>query len=186
VSGQRVVLLDLDQETRSGQLARAERWLGTTRVLQSAYRGLLHGTVESVAEPHVRSALAELLDVARGHEDQIDDLYRALGREPQGAGALRTVGAGVLSRAREALGHLEGVAAGAAGGSWHDLRELLLSNLDAMSGFAVTEQLGLALGVPAVVDITLPITRRKTQDQLLLQEYFLETAAQAVLVDRDL
>jgi hypothetical protein len=73
----------------------------------------------------------------------------------------------------------------AASGQWRVVRELLLSNLDAIASFAVAEQLGLALGVPAVVDVTLPVVRRKTQDQLLLQEYLLETASNAVLRGKD-
>ena len=36
-----------------------------------------------------------------------------------------------------------------------------------------------------VVDVTLPVVRRKTQDQLLLQEYLLEMAANAVLRGKD-
>jgi hypothetical protein len=40
-------------------------------------------------------------------------------------------------------------------------------------GFAVTEQLGLALGNPAVTDITVPIVTEKSDHQLQLQELLL-------------
>jgi hypothetical protein len=182
----RPLLLDIDEETRSGQLDRVDRWLATTRTLQSGYRQLLDDTVDDIAEPHLRAYLTELRDVARGHEDRVDDLYRAFGREPTPPGTVQSVGASVLAKARQALGHVEGAAGGATSGSWRTLRELLLSNLDAIAGYAVTEQLGLALGVPAVVDVTFPIVRRKTQDQLLLQEYLLEMASNAILLDKGL
>jgi hypothetical protein len=62
---------------------------------------------------------------------------------------------------------------------------LLLTNLDAISGFAVTEQLALALGNPAVTDITVPILTEKSEHQLQLQELLLELAANAILYHRD-
>jgi hypothetical protein len=182
----RPLLLEIDDETRSGQLDRVERWLATTRVLQSGYRQLLDDTVDDITEPHLRAYLTELRDVAREHEDRVGDLYRAFGREPTQPGTLMSVGATLLAKTRQALGHMEGAAGGARTGSWRKLRELMLSNLDAIAGYAVTEQLGLALGIPAVVDVTFPVVRRKTQDQLLLQEYLLEMATNAILLDKDL
>jgi hypothetical protein len=179
------VLLELDGDSWSARLDRVERWLGTTRLLQSGYRELLESIVDDVAEPHIKTYLTELRDVAREHEERIDDLYRAFGREPGGGGTLRSAGAAALAKTRQVVGHLEGLAGGATSGVWRTLRELLLSNLDAIAGFAVTEQLGLALGVPGVVDLTFPIVRRKTQDQLLLQEYLLEMASNAILRGKD-
>ena len=179
------VLLELDGDSWSAQVDRVERWLATTRMLQSGYRNLLDSILDDVAEPHIKAYLTELRDVAREHEDRVDDLYRAFGREPGHPGAVRSAGATVLAKTRQVAGHLEGAAGGAASGPWRTLRELLLTNLDAIAGFAVTEQLGLALGVPAVVDVTFPVVRRKTQDQLLLQEYLLEMASNAVLRGKD-
>jgi len=60
-----------------------------------------------------------------------------------------------------------------------------LTNLDAISGFAVTEQLGLALGNPVVTGITVPILTEKSGHQLQLQELLLELAANAILCQRD-
>jgi hypothetical protein len=180
------LLVDIDDQTRSGQLDRVDRWLATTRLLQGGYRQLLDDTIGDIAEPHLRGYLSEIRDVAREHEDRVDDLHRAFGREPTQQGTVQSVSASVLGKARQVLGHVEGAAAGATSGSWRKLRELLLSNLDAMAGYAVTEQLGLALGIPAVVDVTFPVVRRKTQDQLLLQEYLLEMATNAILLDKDL
>jgi hypothetical protein len=64
--------------------------------------------------------------------------------------------------------------------------QLLFSNLEAIAGFAAAGQLALALGVPAVVDVAFPVVRRKTEDQLLLQEHWLEMATNATLPDKDL
>jgi hypothetical protein len=179
------LLLELDDETWSTQVDRVERWPATTRMLQGAYARVLESTLDDVAEPHIRSYLDEVLRVAREHENRVDDLYRAFGREPAAVGTVRSTASALLAKTREAVGHVEGTAGGAASGPWRTLREVMLSNLDAIAGFAVTEQLGLALGVPAVVDVTLPVVRRKTQDQLLLQEYLLEMASNAVLRGRD-
>jgi hypothetical protein len=180
------LLLDLDETAWSARLDRVERWLAATRQLQSAYGQLLEDTADDISEPHIQSFLSELLDVAREHESRVDDLYAAFGRQSSGTGILRSAGATVLGRTRELIGHLEGAAGGASSGAWRKLRELLLTNLDAIAGFAVTEQLGLALGMPAVVDITFPVLRRKTQDQLLLQELLLEMASNAILLDKDI
>ncbi|HKG50521.1 MAG TPA: hypothetical protein VKB14_08780 [Actinomycetales bacterium] len=179
------LLLELDDDTWSSQVDRVERWLATSRMLQAAYARVLESTLNGVAEPHIRSYLDELLEVAREHENRVDDLYRAFGREPAAVGTVRSTASALLAMTREAVGHAEGTAGGAASGPWRGLREVLLSNVDAIAGFAVTEQLGLALGVPAVVDVTMPVVRRKTQDQLLLQEYLLEMASNAVLRGRD-
>lgn len=52
-------------------------------------------------------------------------------------------------------------------------------------GFAVTEQLGLALGNPTVTDIIVPILTEKSDHHLQLQELLLEMAAKAILYHRD-
>jgi len=127
----------------------------------------------------------EILESARGHEARIDDLYQASGRERSGPGRLGGAAATLVAKGRQAVGHAEGLAAGARGGSWRKVRELLLTNLDAISGFAVTEQLGLALGNPVVTGITVPILTEKSEHQLQLQELLLELAANAILYQRD-
>jgi hypothetical protein len=90
----------------------------------------------------------------------------------------------LTGKTRQALGHIEGLAAGARG-AWRQLRELLLSNLDAIGAYGVTEQLGLALARPAVTNITVPILTAKGEHQLQLQECFLEMAANAILYRKD-
>jgi hypothetical protein len=178
-------LVELDGGTWGQWLERVEPWLATTATLQGTFRKLLEDTVEDVTEPHWHAYLEEILKSARDHEAKIDDLYQAFDRERSGPGRLGSAAATLVAKGREAVGHAEGLAAGARGGSWRKLRELLLSNLDAISGFAVTEQLGLALGNPAVTDITVPIVTEKSEHQLQLQEMLLEMAANAILYQRD-
>lgn len=54
--------------------------------------------------------------------------------------------------------------------------QLYLSNTNVMSAFAVVEQIGLALGIPEIIDVTFPIILEKSADQLLIQEFVLEMA----------
>jgi len=178
------LLLEIAPPTWPGVIRRVEPWLATVSTLQATYREMLEDTVPDVDEPHLRTYLEDLLAVARDHEAQIDDLYRAFGLEHGGSGAVK-VAATLVAKTRQAVGHVEGLAGGAKGSAWRKLRELLLSNLDAISGFAVAEQLGLALGNPGVVAVAFPIVEQKTEHQLLLREIFLEMAANAILYERD-
>ena len=73
---------------------------------------------------------------------------------------------------------------GLAGGTkepWHSLQQLYISNLNSMSAFAVAEQLGLALGIPEIADITFPVVAQKSTDHLLLQEIALEMCSMSIL-----
>jgi hypothetical protein len=178
------LLVEIAPPTWTGVIKRAEPWLATVTMLQTTYREMLEDTVPDVDEPHLRAYLEDLLAAARDHEAQIDDLYREFGFERGGSGAVKAA-ATLVAKTRQAVGHVEGLAGGAKGSAWRKLRELLLSNLDAISGFAVAEQLGLALGNPGVVAVAFPIVEQKTEHQLLLREIFLEMAANAILYERD-
>jgi len=61
------------------------------------------------------------------------------------------------------------------------IHQLLLINLNALGAFAIAEQLGLALGLKEIIDITFQITLEKQAHQLILQEYMLETAPISIL-----
>ena len=180
------LLVELDERTRSEELDRVEPWLATVATLQATFRKLLEDTVDDVHEPHLHEGIADVLAAARAHEDQVDDLYRAFGRAPAGRDRLGSVTASLVARTRELVGHVEGLAGGARGNSWRNTRQLLLTNLDSLGGFAVAQQLGLALGIPAVVEIAYPIIHRKSEDQLYLQEVMLEMATNAILYHRDI
>ncbi len=183
------MLVEIDAPTVTAYLDRVTPWLRTTRTLQSAYRKMLEDTADEVGEPHIRAWLHEIADAARRHEAAVEDLYGAFGQEskkrPGTAGSDTPVVPTVLATARELIGEVQGLGAGARGRTWRHMRVLLLSNLDAISGFAVAEQLGLTLARPAVIDITFPIVAEKSRHQLLIRECYLEMAAKAILYRSD-
>lgn len=52
--------------------------------------------------------------------------------------------------------------------------------------FAVVEQLGLALGIPRLVDLAFHVTTEKSTDQLLLQEFGLEICSFSILYRKNI
>ena len=178
-------LIDVDTGTWADLTARVPPWLATTLLLQRTFRHQVAAVARSVEEPHIRRYLTDVAGQARRHERDVDRLYDAFGLPRRHRRATDVVAPLLLAGGRQASAQVMGRVAGAHGGAWRGMRELLRSNLDALSGFAVAEQLGLALGAPAVVDIALPVQQAKKTDQLLLQEYLLEMAPQAVLHRRD-
>jgi hypothetical protein len=181
----RPLLLELDDATWNGWHERVRPWLATTAMLQAAFRDLLERTVDDITESHWHHYLGEILVTAREHETQLADIHAAFGVEPAGHERVRDAAGAIMSTTRSVLGHVEGLAAGARGGTWRKLRELLLTNLDAIGAYGVVEQLGLALARPAVTDLTVPILTAKGEHQLQLQECFLEFASNAILLDKD-
>lgn len=171
------LLLELDEQTWKDWLDRVESWLGNVLMLQATFRQLAEDTLNKVHEPHIRAYLADLLETAKQHEQKVEELYRVIGRDPSHA---RQLGGTLMSKASQVLADVQGIAGGAVGG-WRDLRQLLLSNLDALGAFAIAEQLGLALGIPEIVEITFPIVQEKSTHQLLLQEYLLEMGPVSIL-----
>jgi hypothetical protein len=178
------LIIDADAGTIDAHLDRAARWLATTASLQSAYRQRLNRTLELIDEPRIRSWLTELDQAARRHEEVAAQLYGAFDRTRPATGTLRIVAGTAVGLARGVLGQVQGLAAGASGRAWRNMRVTLLANLDAISGFGVAEQLALALGRPAAVDLARPVVAEKTAHQLLLREVFLELAPDAVLYRR--
>jgi hypothetical protein len=171
------ILLELDEQTWKDSLDRVETWLGNVLMIQTNFRQLIEDTVDKVHEPHIRAYLADILEQAKQHEQQAEELSRVIGRDPSKA---RKLSGTVMSKVNQVVADIQGVAGGARGG-WQDLRQLLLANLDSMGAFAIAEQLGLALGLPQIVDITFPIVQEKSRHQLLLQEYMLEMAPVSIL-----
>lgn len=179
-----VVLLELDAQAWQGSLQRVRPWLTATVTLQSSFRRAADRVAAGVREPHVRSYLEDVADAAGQHEDVARRLPEAFGAPAAPMSAAGAAGA-VLAAGRRAVGEVVGRAAGARGGTLRGVRVLMRSNLDAIGGFAVTQQLGLALGNQHVVDLVFPVLREKQKHQLLLQEVLLETAARAVLYEQD-
>ncbi|MBF9254474.1 hypothetical protein I2I11_14315 [Pontibacter sp. 172403-2] len=171
------ILIELDAETRSKQLNRAETWFRNVQLTQASYRQLLEDTVEKIEEPHIKQYLAEMAARAKRHEEKLPELFAAIDRAPSDT---RTLLGQVAGKARQALGDFIALAGGTAG-PWQDLHQVYLSNYNSMSALAVAEQLGLALGIPRVVEITFGMVAEKSTDQLLLQECVLEMSSMAIL-----
>ncbi len=172
------LVLELDDKTWGEFLDRFEAWLGNLLMTQAAFRHLAEDTVGKIHEPHIKKYLSDIAETAKEHERKVEELYRLIGREPPSTA--RKVGGAVVGKLREGAADVQDALGGAVGG-WKDLRQLLLANLDAMGAFAITEQLGLALGLPEVVDVTFPAVNEESTQQLLLQEYVLEMASTAIL-----
>lgn len=172
-----VVLVELDETNWNQFLDRAALWFDNLTLVQSAYRKLLEDTIEKVAEFHIRAYLSDMAERASAHEAKIDELYRLVNRESstirQGLGTL-------LGKADQVIGDLMAVSSGIAG-PWQDLHQLYLSCTNTLSAFGVTEQIGLALGIPEIIDIVFPIQLDKAMDQRILQEFALEMAGIAIL-----
>lgn len=183
----RPLLVDLDPGTWQQTLDRVEPWLATTAALQATFRRLTDDVAGRVDEPHIRSYLEDVAAAARRHEAVVGELYEAFGCSPHPAarGPVPAAVGAALGAGRMLAAQVVGRVAGAHGGAWRGMRELMRSNLDAVSGFAVTEQLGLALGIPRVVDLVFPVLHEKQAHQLLLQEYLLEMASSSILYQRD-
>jgi hypothetical protein len=172
------ILIDLDEASWDGLLDNAERFFGTVQLAQSAFRKMAADTAAGIREPHVRKYVGDIAERAAGHEARADDLFRAIGRDP--ARGRHT--AGVLhAKTQEAAGVVVGWFGGAVGG-WTRMRQLLFANLDAMGAWGMAEQLGYALGLPAVADLAFPIVNELSTQHLLIMEYVLEMGPAAVLL----
>jgi hypothetical protein len=171
------VQLELDAKSWDRFLDNAAKWFDNLVLVQASYRKLLEDTLEKINEFHIKAYLTEILERAKQHEAQLDNLYKIINRDP--SKIRKTLGT-VIGKADQLLGGLM-AATGGLKGPWQDLHQLYLSNTNTMGAFAVAEQLGLALGLPEILDITFPIVREKSTDQLLLQEFVLEMAGVAIL-----
>lgn len=173
------ILVELGEARWKAFIDSVATWLGTVHMAQSDFRQLAVDTADSIEDPRMKEAIERIAAVAIQHEQQLNDLYGLVGREPQSLGS--PLG-GVLAKSREALGHLLGRSGGASG-AWNDLRQLLLANLNAIGAFGAVEQLGLTLGLPDLAKQAFTIVREKSTDQLIIEEFMLELAPQAILYE---
>jgi hypothetical protein len=125
--------------------------------------------------------LTKVAEAARAHEARVAEMYRVIGRTPGKAGS---IAGAAMGKAREALGGLVGAAAGAVG-PWRDLHQLFLVSQGALGAFAVAEQLGYALGLPALASTAFDVGLEKYKHHRLLQEFVLEFASIAILYRSD-
>ena len=182
LSASQPVLIELDEKIWTEQIDRTERWLSNVLMTQVAFRELAEETLEKVREPHIREYLGDIIVTAKRHEEQAEALFRIIGREPR---AVRKLGGTLWAKARELLADLMGTAGGASGG-WRDLHQLFLASLNSLSAFAAAEQLGLALGLPEVVEVTFAVGREKFAHHRQLQELIADMAPIAILYNRDI
>ena len=182
----RPLLIELNECSLERYRRQVAPWLLTLSSLQTAFRKLVGATVSMVEDPLVRDWLSGVERAAHEHETAVGELYRAFDIPRTPPPLLPTLAGAVMSGARELVGQVEGRLSGASGAAWRNLRQVQLSNLDSMSAFAVAQQFGLAHGRPQVVEIAFPIMHQKSEQQLLLQELFLEFATDAVLGGSDI
>lgn len=171
------ILLELDDECRQEHFDRAEAWFKNVQLTQASFRQLLEDTVEKIKEPHIKDYLQTMLQHAQEHEEKAEALFAVIGRKPSNA---RKLVGNILGKSRKAWADVIAFGGGATG-PWQDLQQLYIANLNSMSAFAVAEQLGLALGIPEILDITFAVVSEKSNDQLLLQECALEMCSKSIL-----
>jgi len=171
------ILIELDADYRASQYDRATAWFKNVQLVQADFRQLLEDTAEKIAEPHIKAYLLTMLDRAREHEHEAEKLFSVLDRE---ASPIRALLGDVVGKGRELWADIIALG-GSAKGPWQDLQQLYISNLNSMSAFAVAEMLGLALGFPAILDITAAVVAQKSTDHLLLQECALEMCSISIL-----
>lgn len=174
------LLLELGEDARKEHFDKAAAWFRNVQLTQASFRQLLEDTVEKIEEPHIKDYLHTMLEHARKHEEQAEALFTVIGREPS---SVRKMMGEMMGKGRQALADVIALGGGAKG-PWQDLQQLYLSNANSISAFAVAEQLGLALGLPDILDITFEVVSQKSTDQLLLQECALEMCSKSILYDQ--
>jgi len=171
------ILIELDDKSWDSFLDSAAKWFDNLLLVQSSYRKLLADTADKVTELHIKAYLSEMHDREKLHEDKIEELYKIVNRD---SSVVRKTLGTVLGKAREVLGDVIAFTGGVKG-PWQDLHQLFLSNTNTMSAFGVVEQIGLAMGVPEISDIAIPIEMELAADRLILQELALEMAGVAIM-----
>jgi hypothetical protein len=175
------ILLELGEERWEQFSDDITRWLRNVQLAQSSFRHLAEETAAGIHDPRVRKMIERIAESARDHEQRVDELYRLIGREPSDIN--RMLGK-VTARGRQVLGNVLGMTGGASG-PWHNLRQMLLANLNAIGAFGAVEQLGLTIGHPQLAQEAFSIVRDKSTDQLVIEEYMLELTPQAILYHQD-
>ena len=171
------LLIELDQECRQDHYNKAAEWFKNVQLTQASFRQLLGDTVTKIEEPHIKDYLETMLGHALEHEEKAKALFAVVGHSPS---TIRKITGDVLGKGRQLLADVIAFGGGVKG-PWQELQQLYISNHNSMSAFAVAEQLGLALGIPEILDITFPVVAQKSTDQLLLQECALEMCSKSIL-----
>ena len=171
------VLFEIDEKNWETLLDRTERWFHHVQTVQTAFRKLVEDTLPKMHDSHLHQYLTEILQRAKEHESKTDDLLRMIGRNP--SAARKALGTG-LAKAQELVADVKGFAGGAVSG-WRDLQQLAHASLDGIAVFGVAQDLGLALGLVEVTELTMHISNEKFVHHYLLQELVLEMGTMSVL-----
>ncbi len=176
------ILLELGPESWEQFTDRIASWLRNVQLAQSSFRQLAEDTAAKIQDPRVKEMIQRIAHSAKEHEQKVDELYALIGREPANVTALLGE---AMAKGRQALGDVLGMMGGAPG-AWHDLRQMLLANLNAIGAFGAVEQLGLTLGLPELAQVAFSVVRDKSTEQLVLEEFMLELAPQSILYDQEI
>lgn len=145
--------------------------------IQTSFRKLVEDTLPKINDSNIHLYLKTLHGIAIRHESQAADLFRMIGREPSTA---RNVAGTGLAKFREIWADVIGFSGGAVAG-WTDLQQILHASLDGIAAFGVANDIGLALGLSDITELTLQITNEKFVQHYRLQELVLELATMSVL-----
>ncbi|MFN3650980.1 MAG: hypothetical protein ACK47B_15500 [Armatimonadota bacterium] len=174
----RPIAIELEEATWQEFLDRAAHWFGNVRTIQTGYRELAEDTLDRIHESHLRQLLEGVAERARAHEEEVEHLFRIIGREHSGA---RPFTGAIWTKLRDAAADLlPGVGGGAAGG-WRELHQLFISSLNSISAWGAAQELGFALGNREIVEVTFPVINEKFSQHRMLQEVLMETATLSIL-----
>jgi hypothetical protein len=175
--GRTAVLLELDNTSWGTFLDRAEKWFFNVQMIQAGFRKLVEDTLPKINDSSVHLYLETLHGIAIRHETQVAELFRMIGRQPSAARKIAGTG---LAKTRELWAGVIGFSGGAVAG-WTDLQQILHASLDGIAAFGVANDIGLALGLSEMTELTLHITNEKFVQHYRLQELVLELATMSVL-----
>lgn len=173
------LLLELGTESWDHFMDKTAGWLRNVQLAQTSFRHLAEETAEKEPDPRVKEMIERIAETARSHEQKVDELYKLIGREPSNSAGLLGE---VTARGRQVVGDVLGLMGGARG-PWHDLRQMLLANLNTIGAFGAVEQIGLTLGLPELAQTAFVVVREKSTEQLVMEEFMLELAPQSILYD---
>ena len=176
-AGRTAVLFELDNASWETLINRAEKWFLNVQMIQTSFRKLVEDTLPKINDSNVRVYLETLLKIATRHEGQAGDLLRMIGGKPS---TRRKVAGTGLAKTRELWAGVIGFSGGAVS-AWTDLQQIFHASLDGIAAFGVANDIGLALGLSDITELTLHITNEKLVQHYRLQELVLELATISVL-----
>lgn len=171
------MLLELDEQNWSKFCDNAQKWLDNLLMTQSAFRQMTEDSRDKITEPHLKKYVSDMHERAVRHEKQINELYGMLHRD---SSKVRGLLGDILGKSQKAFGEVLALGGGITG-PWQHLHMLFLLNLNAIGAYAVAEQIGLALAIPEMADLSFTIVAEKKTDQLMLQEIILEMSVPSIL-----